>query len=236
MGNCIGERNHRIFFLFLVSVSVLTIVITASCWRVLGESYRESAFDDNVQHLEEVEEEKSENGVLWNPASDYHPHRDYSTNNDMNNTQPFYFQAAFRTLSSHPVEVVFGIFSLLCAWSLLSLTCFHAVIITLAQTTNERVRGVFQYGGIINPADQGCWMNWLGLCCNEVPESKLPNDFSEEVKLPVRDINNYDLNGVVNANGLLSNNATRPFAEETIWPGWQYSQIFSSTSDPTTSN
>ena len=170
---------------------------------------------------EEEEEEESEDDMLWNPASDYHPH------SIMNNTQPFYYQAALRTLSSHPFEVAFGLFSLLCSWSLLSLTCFHAVIITLAQTTNERVRGVFQYGGIVNPADEGCWGNWIRLCCNRIPESMLPTDFSEEVMLPTR------LNGVMNADM----DEIRPLVEETVWPGWQYSRFFSSSSaSPTTTN
>lgn len=240
VGNCIGERNHRTFFIFLVSVCVLTFVITASCWRVIGESYRESAMKEEVERVEEVEEEEeSEDGVLWNPASDYnhHPHGGGYSNNT---TQPlpFYYQAAFRTLSSHPVEVAFGLFSLLCAWSLLSLTCFHAVIITLAQTTNERVRGVFQYGGIINPADEGCWNNWMGLCCNPVPESLLPKDFSEEVVLPTTTAttrissNNDDPKGVRNANNGVPSRVlveSRPLVEETVWPGWEYSQFFSSS-------
>ena len=254
VGNCIGERNHRTFFIFLVSVSVLTFVITASCWRVIGESYRESALEEEeeeVEHAEEVEEEEeSEDGLLWNPAGDYnhHPHGGgYSTNHSNNTTQPppFYYQAVFRTLSSHPIEVAFGLFSLLCAWSLLSLTCFHAVIITLAQTTNERVRGVFQYGGIINPADEGCWNNWMGLCCNPVPESRLPKDFSEEVILPTTTItrigsNDDNPNGVRNVNNGAPSRVlveSTPLVEETVWPGWQYSNLFSSSpSSPSATN
>ncbi len=189
--------------------------------------------DEDIERVgkveeEEEEEEESEDGVLWNPAGDYHPHSRYSTNNIMNNTQQFYYQAALRTLSSHPLEVTFGLFSLLCSWSLLSLTIFHAVIITLAQTTNERVRGVFQYGGIVNPADEGCCRNWVGLCCNQIPASKLPTDFSEEVILPTRNLKNDDLNGVMNADG----DETRPLVEETVWPGWQHSSFFSSSSAP----
>lgn len=228
VGNCIGERNHRIFFLFLVSVSVMTFVVTGSCWRVLGESYRESTKEEEIERVDEVEEEESENGMLWKPTSEYRPRSGYSTN-IMNSTQQFHYQSAFRTLSNHPVEVAFGLFSLLCAWSLLSLTCFHAVIITLAQTTNERVRGVFQYGGIVNPADEGCWRNWIGLCCKPVPESKLPKDFSEYVILP-RIGDRDGRTGEVNVNGVSSSrDESRPLVEETVWPAWQHSQLFSST-------
>jgi hypothetical protein len=84
---------------------------------------------------------------------------------------------------SLPVEVSLGLFSLLCTWSLLSLTCFHALLITLAQTTNERVRGVYQYGGVENPDDLGCWRNWGYALCSKGVESRLP-DFSGVAKLP----------------------------------------------------
>jgi hypothetical protein len=149
-------------------------------------------------------------------------------------SRPFQYEAAFHTVSGLPVEVALCLFAVLCAWSLTSLTCFHALIITVAQTTNERVRGVYQYGGMHNPADEGCWRNWLGLCCAGVPESRLPRDFSEEVTLPpvpattAGDRRGDVPNGVAKAaaggpsNEVLSTLA----AEETVWPGWQYSQSF----------
>ncbi len=122
-------------------------------------------------------------------------------------------------------------FAVLCAWSLTSLTCFHALIITLAQTTNERVRGVYQYGGVRNPADRGCWRNWLELCCSGVPDSLLPRDFSEVVTLPIPDTameNGDDVatNGVGKTEGGRPSGeaSTLAVGEETVWPGWQYSQ------------
>ena len=85
------------------------------------------------------------------------------------------------TLLSMPLTVFFGIFTLLCAWSLTSLTLFHAMIISIAQTTNERVRGVYRYGGVVNAADDGCCHNWCNAFCTTRPPSRLPNDFSEIV-------------------------------------------------------
>ena len=86
-------------------------------------------------------------------------------------------------IASMPLICLFGIFILLCTWSLLSLLAYHAAIITVAQTTNERVRGVYRYGGVVNPADEGCWHNWSrNFWCRSRPASRLPNDFSAVVQ------------------------------------------------------
>uniref|UniRef100_A0A6U0SGB7 Uncharacterized protein n=1 Tax=Eucampia antarctica TaxID=49252 RepID=A0A6U0SGB7_9STRA len=44
-----------------------------------------------------------------------------------------------------------GFLMLLCTWSLVSLTCFHAFIVSIAQTTNERVRGIYRYSNHNDP-------------------------------------------------------------------------------------
>jgi hypothetical protein len=80
---------------------------------------------------------------------------------------------------SMPIVVLFGIFTLLCAWSLTSLLLFHGLIITLAQTTNERVRNVYQH--TVNTDNHGCCANWAYALCSRRPSSLLPNDFSEMV-------------------------------------------------------
>lgn len=78
-----------------------------------------------------------------------------------------------------PVIFVFGTFTLLCAWSLTSLLFFHGVIISVAQTTNERVRGVYRFGSVENDADKGCCQNWRNAFCRPSILSRLPNDMSE---------------------------------------------------------
>lgn len=81
---------------------------------------------------------------------------------------------------SMPIVVLFGTFTLLCAWSLTSLLVFHGMIISLAQTTNERVRNVYQYGNQ-NVDNHGCVQNWCYALCSKRRPSLLPNDFSEFV-------------------------------------------------------
>jgi hypothetical protein len=96
--------------------------------------------------------------------------------------QIYHAHRIWDTILRMPIVVLFGTFCLLCAWSLTSLLCFHALIISLAQTTNERVRNVYQHGRNHNADDQGCWKNWKNaLCITRTPPSKLPPDFSQVV-------------------------------------------------------
>ena len=99
------------------------------------------------------------------------PHSDHPTE----------IQAIWSAVSSMTLVCLMAIFCLLCAWSLTSLTCFHVLIISLAQTTNERVRGVFAYCGARNTANRGCLSNWVSALCGRRPPSKLPLDFSQLV-------------------------------------------------------
>ena len=112
------------FFYFLICISLFTILVTASCVRLLVlqyermDSYTPSPLDVMPPALRK----------LW------------------------------MAVMSMPIVVIFGLFTLLCAWSLTSLLLFHALIITVAQTTNERVRNVYQH--YQNDAHGGCWQNW----------------------------------------------------------------------------
>ena len=105
----------------------------------------------------------------------------------------------WRTVLSCPLVVLLGSFCILCAWSLTSLTCFHVVIVTAAQTTNERVRRVYGRGGdgeagAVNTADRGCVHNWAGAMCGCRPLSKLPQDFSAMVIAPASAVGMEDGN------------------------------------------
>jgi hypothetical protein len=213
------------FFIFLCSVSVLTVLITVGCVRVLSECYLEGVKESEEMHYRH-HDGANEDGMEFNYEDDTTWLFGNGTNNDNNNnnnsTLPqsllhqFHYHIALQILSKQPIELAFGLFGLLCAWSITSLTCFHALIITLGQTTNERVRGVYQYGGVMNPADRGCWRNWMEMMWRKVPESRLPKDFSDVV----------DLNDV----GCGEVGTTPIVLEESVWPGWQESRLVSQSS------
>jgi hypothetical protein len=125
----------------------------------------------------------------------------------------FDYHIVLHILTSLPIEVFLGLFSVLCTWSLTSLTFFHALLISLAQTTNERVRGVYQYGGVENPDDLGCLWNWREvLCPRGAVDSLLPTDFSEVATLP-------------SGSG-----------KESVWVGWRENESFVSLIPPPGNN
>lgn len=144
VGNCIGERNHKHFFTFLVSVSCLSAVVVYCCSYLLIRQYLALA-------------KIPSDGVNGGNAH----HR--------------VWEDVKEAIFSMPTVVFMGLFCLLCAWSLVGLCCFHAVIISVAQTTNERVRGVYQYRRFTNTSDGGCFRNWRHAFCSPKPPSLLPN-------------------------------------------------------------
>jgi len=68
----------------------------------------------------------------------------------------------------------------------------------------------------MNPADRGCWRNWMEMLWRKVPESRLPSDFSDVV----------DLNGATRRSSGCGECSEAPIVlEESVWPGWQESRL-----------
>lgn len=104
-------------------------------------------------------------------------------------------QRIWKAILSEKLSFVFGSFTLLCAWSLTSLLCFHGMIISIAQTTNERVRGIYRFGQTENAADKGCFMNWYTATCTPCPVSRLPTDMSAHVIADYENRPEHEWNG-----------------------------------------
>lgn len=114
---------------------------------------------------------------------------------DGNSIKLSVLQRLWKAVLMEKLTFAFGSFTLLCAWSLTSLLCFHGMIISIAQTTNERVRGVYRFGQSENEADMGCVKNWYTAACHPCPVSRLPKDMSELVIADYENRPEYVWNG-----------------------------------------
>lgn len=173
VGNCIGERNHRFFFFFLIAISALTVLVTAAALRLLLAEYQHTIL------LEEIADNNNNATTAVPPPQ--------QQCKDLNDVIPCVYTTSHRlwtTMTNSPLPVLFGTFTLLCAWSLTTLLGYHAMIVSVAQTTNERVRNVYQYGNAVNNADQGCCRNWYQAFLSTRPHSRLARDFSASVTCP----------------------------------------------------
>lgn len=70
------------------------------------------------------------------------------------------FHRLYKAMMSIKLTFLFGTFTLLCAWSLTSLLFFHAMIVSISQTTNERVRNVYRASSSINRRRR--YFSWCG--------------------------------------------------------------------------
>ncbi len=125
----------------------------------------------------------------------------------------------WKVLRHHWITWSIGFLILLCSWSLISLTAFHALIISKAQTTNEQVRGIYKNTNndpqqqqqeirMTNIYDKGFCSNWITTFCSPIRQSYLPSDFGQCVIIPTDDCGldqNLDLETTVHH----SNNRSR---------------------------
>lgn len=85
-----------------------------------------------------------------------------------------------------PAAAGLAVFTFLLCWSLGSLCTYHCYLISVAQTTNEAVRGVFRERA--NEQDRGLWRNWVRACSEHVPPSRLPARFDDWIRVGVDDV------------------------------------------------
>eukprot|EP00614_Pseudopedinella_elastica_P014767 CAMPEP_0172583128 /NCGR_PEP_ID=MMETSP1068-20121228/2726_1 /TAXON_ID=35684 /ORGANISM="Pseudopedinella elastica, Strain CCMP716" /LENGTH=429 /DNA_ID=CAMNT_0013376801 /DNA_START=104 /DNA_END=1394 /DNA_ORIENTATION=- len=73
------------------------------------------------------------------------------------------------------VTCLLGLYGLVMLVSLISLYSYHLNLISINQTTNENMKGVYLAEGAVNEYDAGCCANYATLCCREAaPPSNLP--------------------------------------------------------------
>ena len=91
-----------------------------------------------------------------------------------------------RAAADFPAAAGLAVFTLLMSYALGSLCTYHLYLISVAQTTNEAVRGVFRERA--NEQDRGVWRNWLRACREPVPPSRLPARFDDWIRVGVDDV------------------------------------------------
>jgi palmitoyltransferase ZDHHC9/14/18 len=165
VGNCIGERNHSLFFLFLINISCLSVTVTWCSFQVLANVYH-TVLIANRHHI----------SSLLNATVDTDTHTLHQKSSIVTVLLEL-GRDLLETVVQHPAVVLLFAFCVLSGWSLISLTLFHSMIISLAQTTNERVRGVYRHRRHMNSADEGCCTNWMNAFLQPRPPSLLPPSF-----------------------------------------------------------
>lgn len=143
--------------------------------RVLIATFEETAFNDAQPkaHSTETFDSRSNAPLNYTDLGSVAEYGEETANR---------FWSVFR---NQPLTCTFGAYLFLCAWTLLSLLWYHFVLISISQTTNERVRDVYRHGAVVNAADKGCCRNWINFikacCCQARPASRIPADFSAYV-------------------------------------------------------
>ena len=188
-GNCIGERNYRYFFVFLVSLSILTLHVTYTSILLFWQYYLEINIDGKQSSKIVL------TILIWK---------------------------LWKVACQHWIIWSIGFLILLCSWSLISLTAFHALIISKAQTTNEQVRGIYKNNGpqqqemsTVNIYDKGFCSNWITTFCSPIRQSYIPSDFGQCVIIPTdQSDQNSDLEKTVHH----SNNKSRIQSYDSLTP------------------
>ncbi|KAJ1198909.1 hypothetical protein NDU88_002747 [Pleurodeles waltl] len=154
VGNCVGKRNYRYFYLFILSLSFLTIYIFA--FNIVYVAL-------NTVRVGFVETLKESPGTY--PSSEELKYCFKTFFYSLKSLIPILLKRCHKSLyflnHVHTVlEVIICFFTL---WSVVGLTGFHTFLVSLNQTTNEDIKGSWTgKNRVQNPYSHG---NLLKNCC-----------------------------------------------------------------------
>jgi palmitoyltransferase ZDHHC9/14/18 len=147
VGNCIGERNYAMFVLFLFCVTAFTTLAAGTTTLVVLFTYQQERNQLLRDH------------VLPTTSDDNYSKTATSITIENLTTDPksvaetVMIQSVLtweqtwicciHVVCHLPVTVLFMTFTIMCTWSMISLLLYHFRTISIAQTTNERVRAVY---------------------------------------------------------------------------------------------
>lgn len=143
LGTCVGKGNLRSFHVFLASLTALLLTILLTCALQLA------VVTDDVML-----------GSKLSPSNDGE-----SISND---ELPSRGSAFATVLAEHTMTIIILIFAGIFGFAFVfPLTSFHIYLISVGETTNENVRGMWRIGVtsngsfiVRNPFDRGCVENW----------------------------------------------------------------------------
>ncbi|UYV63836.1 ZDHHC14, partial [Cordylochernes scorpioides] len=146
VGNCVGRRNYRYFYMFILSLAILSIFV----------------FTNVIAHLALI----SKTGTFFDAVKESPARYPFDTKS------PLHTKLLLDQIVSTLIEAIVCFFSM---WSILGLAGFHTYLVTSNQTTNEDIKGSFSSRrghGVINPYSKGSMFgNCFLLMCGPIPPS-----------------------------------------------------------------
>jgi DHHC palmitoyltransferase len=194
VGNCIGERNYTIFVVFLVCVTVFTAIAALTTTLVVLFTYQHERNKLLRDHIIPTTNDNNAAITMEDLTTDPGSVAETVIIASVLTWEQTW-TCCIHVICHIPVTVLFMTFTIMCTWSMISLLLYHFRTISIAQTTNERVRAVYttisstsaaslrsqqqlhnrsndaqqqlfyNKSNNNNPADHGCLSNWMSCLC-----------------------------------------------------------------------
>jgi len=155
LNNCVGRRNYRYFFQFLLFLCIHMVFLFGFClFYILSDRHRKQVLP-NVSSI-------SSTNILSDHRNDFEPSI-YPTKT------AFVGFSDYRFILSLVILVLLGLLAI----PIWGLTAFHVYLISRGRTTNEQVTGKYRIQNDV--FNQGCWRNVLQSFCQPLyPQLKAP--------------------------------------------------------------